>query len=65
MLLNKLTEVERQGKEDIKKQKIMMDNEYAQFFQDFKDNEQKKAEKNISDIERNIMVQNLRLQDEA
>jgi hypothetical protein len=65
MLLKKLTEVERQGKEDIKKQKIMMDNEYAQFFQDFKDNEQKKAEKNISDIERNIMVQNLRLQDEA
>jgi hypothetical protein len=43
----------------------MMENEYAQFFQDFKDNEQKKAEKNISDIERNIMVQNLRLQDEA
>lgn len=42
-----------------------MENEYAQFFQDFKDNEQKKAEKNISDIERNIMVQNLRLQDEA
>lgn len=29
MLLKKLTEVERQGKEDIKKQKIMMDNEYA------------------------------------
>lgn len=29
MLLRKLTEVERQGAEDVKRQKIMMDNEYA------------------------------------
>jgi hypothetical protein len=33
--------------------------------EDFKQNVQTKAEKNISEIERNIAAQNLRLEDEA
>lgn len=65
MLLKQLAEVKEQGKEDLERQKQRINAQYAQFLEDFKKNAQTKAEKNISEIERNIQAQNQRLEDEA
>lgn len=64
MLLRQLTEVEQQGKEDLKRQKLRHMYLSAQFDEEAKKNAQQKAEKNISEIERNIQAQNQRLEDE-
>lgn len=64
-LLSQLLHVEKQGKEDLERQEQRIKQQYAQFLEDFKQNVQTKAEKNISEIERNIAAQNLRLEDEA
>lgn len=42
-----------------------MNSQYAQYLADYKTQAQTKAEKNISEIERNIQIQNQRLEDEA
>ena len=42
-----------------------INNEYAQTFKDFNEQAEKDAQKNISEIERNIQAQNQRLEDEA
>ena len=64
MLLRQLTEVEQQGKEDLKRQKLRHMYQSAQYDEEAKKNAQQKAEKNISEIERNIQAQNQRLEDE-
>ena len=65
MLLRQLSEIERQGVEDINRQQVRMNSQYAQYLADYKTQAQTKAEKNISEIERNIQIQNQRLEDEA
>ena len=54
MLLSQLLNVEKQGKEDLERQQQRINQAYAQLLEDFKKNAQTKAEKNISEIERNI-----------
>jgi esterase/lipase len=65
MLLRQLAEVEAQGAEDIERQKQRINNQYFKNLEDFQKDAQSKAEKNISEIERNIQIQNQRLEDEA
>lgn len=65
LLLQQLSEIERQGEEDIERQAEKIRRYYAQLLKDYKDNAQKRAEKNISTIEFNIQKQNQRLEDEA
>ena len=65
MLLSLDNQVQRQGAEDRERQKQKINAHYAQLLDDFRHHSMKKAEKNISEIERNIMIQNLRLTEEA
>lgn len=65
MLLSLHGQVVAQGIDDIERQKQKINAQYAKFLDDFKHNAQMNAEKNISEIERNIMVQNVRLEEEA
>lgn len=65
MLLQQLAEVEAQGAEDIERQKQRINARYFKELEDYKKDAQEAAEKNISEIERNIQVQNQRLEDEA
>ena len=64
-LLSQLLHVEKQGKEDLERQAQRIKQHYAQLLENFKTNVQTKAEQNISEINRNIAAQNLRLEDEA
>ena len=57
--------MEKQGKEDLERQAQRIKQHYAQLLENFKTNVQTKAEQNISEINRNIAAQNLRLEDEA
>lgn len=54
LLLRQLHEVEEQGREDLKRQELRHAYVSAQFDEEAKKNAQQKAEKNISEIERNI-----------
>ena len=65
MLLSLDNQVQKQGAEDRERQKQKINAHYAQLLDDFRKNAVEKAEKNISEIERNIMLQNLRLSEEA
>ena len=65
MLLATHGQVIKQGQEDLERQKQRINAQYAQFLEDFRKNALLKAEKNISEIERNIQAQNQRLEDEA
>ena len=65
MLLAQHGQVIKQGQEDLERQKQRINAQYAQFLEDFRKNALLKAEKNISEIERNIQAQNQRLEDEA
>ena len=57
--------MQKQGAEDRERQKQKINAHYAQLLDDFRKNAIEKAEKNISEIEKNIMKQNLRLNQEA
>ena len=65
MLLSQHGQVMKQGQEDLERQKQRINKEYAQFLEEFRKKALLKAEKNISEIERNIQAQNQRLEDEA
>lgn len=65
MLLSLDNQVQKQGAEDRERQKQKINAHYAQLLDDFRKNAIEKAEKNISEIERNIMIQNFRLGEEA
>ena len=65
MLLSLDNQVQKQGAEDRERQKQKINAHYAQLLDDFRRNAIEKAEKNISEIERNIMIQNFRLGEEA
>lgn len=65
MLLNQHGQVMKQGAEDLERQKQRINAQYAQFLEDFRKKALLKAEKDISEIERNIQAQNQRLEDEA
>lgn len=65
MLLRQLAEVEAQGAEDIEKQKQRINSTYFKELEEYQKEAQNKAERNISEIERNIQIQNQRLEDEA
>ena len=54
MLLATHGQVIKQGQEDLERQKQRINAQYAQFLEDFRKNALLKAEKNISEIERNI-----------
>ena len=56
MLLRQLAEVEAQGAEDIERQKQRINNQYFKNLEDFQKDAQSKAERNISEIERNIQI---------
>lgn len=58
MLLSQHSAVVAQGNEDKERQKQRINAQYAQFLEDFRKNALLKAEKNISEIERNIQAQN-------
>ena len=65
MLLSLDNQVQKQGAEDKERQKQKINAHYAQLLDDFRKNAIEKAEKNISEIERNIMIQNFRLGEES
>lgn len=56
MLLQQLAEVEAQGTEDIERQKQRINARYFKELEDYKKEAQDAAEKNISEIERNIQI---------
>lgn len=58
MLLRQLAEVEAQGAEDLERLKQRINAHYAKELEEYQKDAQSKAEKNISDIERNIQIQN-------
>ena len=58
MLLRQMAEVEAQGAEDIEKQKQRINNQYFKELEEYQKEAQNKAERNISEIERNIQIQN-------
>lgn len=55
MLLSLQNQVQKQGAEDRERQKQKINAHYAQLLDDFRKNAIEKAEKNISEIEKNIM----------
>ena len=57
--------MKKDGKEQMELQKKKIEDTYAKNLEDFKAKAQNDAEKNISEIERNIQAQNTRLEDEA
>lgn len=56
MLLSQLAEVEAQGAEDLERQKQRINSHYARELEEYQKEAQSKAEKNISEIERNIQI---------
>jgi hypothetical protein len=64
-LKHKLDDLKKEGKEQMELQKKKIEDTYAKNLEDFKAKAQSDAEKNISEIERNIQAQNQRLEDEA
>ena len=65
MLLNILGQVNKQGKEDIERQKQRINQKYADLLDEYRKAAQTDAEKSISQIEKNIQIQNIRLEEEA
>ena len=65
MLLSILGQVNKQGKEDVERQKQKINQKYADLLDEHRKAAQNDAEKSISQIEKNIQIQNLRLEEEA
>ena len=65
MLKMKLNALKKNGQAEMEAQKKRIEDQYAKNLEDFKAKAQSDAEKNISEIERNIQAQNNRLEDEA
>lgn len=65
MLKMKLDALKRNGQSEMEAQKKRIEDDFAKKLEDFKAQAQSDAEKNISEIERNIQAQNNRLEQEA
>ena len=65
MLKMKLDALKRNGQAEMEAQKKRIEDDFAKKLEDFKAQAQSDAEKNISEIERNIQAQNNRLEQEA
>ena len=65
MLLSILGQVNKQGKEDVERQKQKINQKYADLLDEHRKAAQNDAEKSISQIVKNIQIQNLRLEEEA
>ena len=64
-LKRELETLKRNGKEEMEGMRKKLKEQHDVNMQDLKDKAQSDAEKNISEIERNIQAQNQRLEDEA
>ncbi|CDW85089.1 UNKNOWN [Stylonychia lemnae] len=64
-LQKQLQNLKEQGRLEQVRLKQRIEDQYAKFLEDFKKRAQSDAEKNISEIERNIQAQNQRLEDEV
>ena len=62
MLKMKLDALKRNGQSEMEAQKKRIEDDFAKKLEDFKAQAQSDAEKNISEIERNIQAQNNRLE---
>ena len=65
MLLEQLETLKRSGEAEMEAQKKKINDGYEQTFEEYKEKANRDAEKNISEIERNIQAQNQRLEDET
>lgn len=64
-LQRQLQQAKEQGRQEQVRLKQRIEEQYAKFLEDFKQRAQAEAEKNISEIERNIQAQNQRMEDEV
>ena len=65
MLLNILGQVRKQGEEDLERQRHRINQKYADLLEEHRKAAMDDAEKGISQIEKNIAIQNIRLEEEA